>query len=323
MRLLIVRLSSMGDVVHALPLAKNAALAGAEVGWVIEPAFAGLLEGDADVARVFLADTRGWRRRPLAAATRREIGRLVSGARAFAPDLVLDPQGLFKSAVVARLAGAPVVGFAAGARREPLSATLAHVRVQPGAGARHVVDRNLALLSAAGIPIRERAPDARHLLGPPRPDADAFLARLPPSYAVLHPGAARAEKTWGEDRFARLASSLAAQGIAAVISWGPGDDARADRLAALAPEARRAPLLDFAGLARLCARARVFVGGDTGPLHLADAVGAPTVALFGPTDPESNGPYRDRRGILSDMRGAPDETVLRRALELSGQPGVS
>ncbi len=313
----------MGDVVHALPLARNAALSGAEVGWVIEPPFAGLLEGSPDVGRILLADTRGWRRRPFSAATRREIGRLAAGARAFAPDLVLDAQGLFKSAVVARLARAPVVGFAAGSRREPLSAVLADVRVRPAPDARHVVERNLALLHPAGIPIRERAPDARHLLALPRPDADAFVAALPSAYAVLHPGAARPGKTWGEERFARLALSLAGRGIAAVVSWGPGDAARADRLAALAPDARRAPLLDVAGLARLCAGARLFVGGDTGPLHLADAVGTPTLALFGPTDPESNGPYRDRRGVVAGMRDVSDETVFRRALELSEQTGFS
>jgi len=317
-KLLVVRLSSMGDVIHALPLARNAALAGAEVGWAIEPAFAGLLEGDPDVSRILLADTRGWRRRPLAASTRGAIGRLAAEARAFAPDFVLDPQGLFKSAVVARLARAPVVGFSARARREPLSAVLAGVRVAPGPDARHVVDRNLALLAPAGIPIRERAPDARHLLRPPRPAAEDFVASLPPAYAVLHPGAARPEKTWGEERFATLARALAARGVAPVVSWGPGEAARADRLAALAPETRRPPLLDFAGLARLCARARLFVGGDTGPLHLADAVGTPNVALFGPTDPESNGPYRYREGILRDMGNVSDDTVLDLALRIVG-----
>jgi len=316
-RILVVRLSSMGDVVHALPLARNAALSGAEVGWVVEPRFAGLLEGSPDVARLFLADTRSWRRRPFAAETRREIARLAADTRAFAPDLVLDAQGLYKSAFIARLSGAPVVGFAAGARREPLSALLAGVGVRPGPDARHVVDRNLALLQPAGIPVRKRAPDARHLLASPRPEADAFLAALPRSFAVLHPGAARVEKTWGEERFARLALSLAENGIAAVVSWGPGEETLADRLVALAPGARRAPLLDFAGLARLGARARLFVAGDTGPLHLADAMGTPTLALFGPTDPESNGPYRYREGILRDMENVSGDTVRDLAMRIA------
>lgn len=321
MKLLIVRLSALGDAIHTLPLAENAARSGAEVGWVIEPALAGLLEGNPHVARVLLADTRGWRRRPLLAETRRGVASLRAACRAFAPDLVLDVQGLFKSAVIARLAGAPVAGFAFGARREPLSAALCRVRVTPGPGARHVVDRNLALLSAAGIRTAVRAPDARYLLAAPRPEAEAFVAALPARYAVLHPGAARADKTWGEERFARLAAALAERGVVPVVSWGPGDEARAEGLTGLAAGARRAPRLDLPGLARLCARARLFVGGDTGPLHLADAVGTPTLALFGPTDPERNGPYRDRRGVVAGMREASDEAVLERALALVEQTG--
>lgn len=316
MKILIVRLSAMGDVVHALPLAANAAAAGAEVGWAIEPAFAGLLEGSPHCERVLVADTRAWRRRPFSGQTRRAIAALRAACLAFAPDRTLDAQGLFKSAVVARLAGSPVVGFAFGARREPLSAALCRVRVSPGPAARHVVDRNLALLSAAGIPTTARAPDARYLLAVPRPEADAFVAALPESYAVLHPGAGRAAKTWGEDRFARLAASLEERGIAPVVSWGPGDEDRVERLTALVPRARRAPRLDFPGLARLSARARLFVGGDTGPLHLADAVGTPTLALFGPTDPERNGPYRFREGVVRNMNDVSDDTVRQLAARL-------
>ena len=102
-----------------------------------------------------------------------------------------------------------------------------------------------------------------------------------------------------------------------MISWGPGDERRADRLAALLPGASRPPLLDFPGLARLAAAACVFVGGDTGPLHLADALGAPTLALYGPTDPQRNGPYRDRRGVVANMGSVADEEVLERALAVS------
>jgi heptosyltransferase-1 len=314
MRLLIVRLSAMGDVIHALPLAQNARTAGATVAWVVERAFAGVLEGNPSCDRIFTADTRGWRRRPLSATTWRGLAALRSQLRAFAPDRTLDAQGLWKSAVAARAAGAPVVGFSAAARREPASATLCGIPVTPGAEARHVVDRNLALLPAAGIAVTEHAPDASYLLARPTPDADAFLAALPGPFAVFHPGAGRAEKTWGEERFARLAAALRSRrGLAAIVSWGPGDADRAERLAALVPGSFRAPLLDVPGLARLCTAASLFVGGDTGPLHLADALGTPTLALFGPTDPERNGPYGDRRGVVTNMRAVPDEDVLRLA----------
>jgi ADP-heptose:LPS heptosyltransferase len=98
-----------------------------------------------------------------------------------------------------------------------------------------------------------------------------------------------------------------------VISWGPGDEDRVERLASLVPGARRAPLLDVRGLARLYVGARLFVGGDTGPLHLADAVGARTLALFGPTDPDRNGPYRFRDGVVRNMHDVSDDTILDRA----------
>ena len=315
MKLLLVRLSAMGDVIHALPLASSAAAAGATVGWVVERAFAGLLDGNPHCARVFVADTKAWRRRALSPATFAEVRALRRQLRAFAPDQTIDVQGLWKSALVARMAAAPVAGFAAGQRREGPSALLCDVAVEPGPDARHVVDRNLALLSAVGIPAAARAPDAAYLLARPSPEADAFLAAQPRPFAVFHPGAGREDKTWGEERFATLARALHAQrGLHSVISWGPGDERRAERLAALLPAASRPPLLDFPGLARLTAAARLFVGGDTGPLHLADALGAPTLALFGPTDPQRNGPYRDRRGIVANMGGVADEEVLERAL---------
>src|SRR5262245_14660776 len=132
MKLLLVRLSSLGDVIHTLPVAENAARAGAAVGWVVEPGFAGALAGNPPCATVLLADTKAWGRSPFASRTRREISALRSAMRAFAPHAVLDVQGLFKSAILANLAGARVIGFSASARREPASAILCRVRVTPG-----------------------------------------------------------------------------------------------------------------------------------------------------------------------------------------------
>ncbi len=321
MRLLIVRLSSAGDVIHALPLAENARAAGADVGWLVERPFSGLLEGNPHCIEIFMADTRAWRRQPLSRSTWEEMGELKRRLRAFAPDETIDAQGLWKSAIAARAAGAPVVGFAGTARREAGSAILASVRVAPGAGAAHVVDRNLALLEGAGIPVDRRAPDAAYLLERPHAAAAAFLSSVARPFAVFHPGAARAEKAWGEERFARLARGLAEKaGRHAVVSWGPGDEERVARMRALLPGASIPPLLDFPGLAHLARASSLFCAGDTGPLHLADAVGASTLALFGPTDPARNGPYRDRRGIVTRMHEVSDDTVLARARELVAAP---
>jgi ADP-heptose:LPS heptosyltransferase len=242
--------------------------------------------------------------------------------RAFAPDAAVDAQGNWKSAVIARAAGAPVAGFAASVRREPSSAVLCTIAVTPGPEARHVVEQNLALLPAVGIAAAISAPDARYLLGRPSPDAERFVAGRPRPFVVLHPGAGREDKCWGEERFARLAAALAERGLDSVISWGPGDETRAARLEALAPGAARAPLLDLPGLARLADASRLFVGGDTGPLHLADAVGARTLALFGPTDPQRNGPYGNRGGVVANMHAVPDADVIQRAFDAleSGGP---
>lgn len=317
MRLLIVRLSSMGDVIHALPLARNARKAGARVAWVVERAFAGLLSGNPDCEEVVVADTRGWRRAPLSPSTLGSIADLRRRLRAFAPDQALEAQGLWKSAIIARTAGAPTVGFVGPERRERGSTLLCDVCVAPAANARHIVEKNLALLPAIGIPVAESAPDARYLSVRPDRAADEFLAAVPQDFAVFHPGAAQKEKAWGEDRFAALARGLFQErGLHPVVSWGPGDEDRVQRLRAILPEASVPPLLDFAGLARVSAAARLFVAGDTGPLHLADALGVPTVALFGPTDPARNGPYRDKRGIVTAMHSVSNETVLGRALDI-------
>ena len=307
----------MGDVIHALPMAGNARASGATVGWVVERRFSGLLERNPNVDRVFIADTREWRRRPLHADTRRDAGRLRREIRGFAPEFSIDVQGLWKSALVAKSAGSPVIGFARSARREPASAILCTIPVVPAAEHSHVVERNLALLEPTAVEVRTRAPDAAYLAAAPAPDADAFLASVPRPFVLVHPGAGRADKAWGEERFAHLARGLIRErGIAAIVSWGPGDERRAERLRALLPKRPPMPLLGYSGLARVIRASALFVAGDTGPLHLADALGVPTLALFGPTDSARNGPYRDRRGVVTRMHEVSDDTVLARALEL-------
>jgi heptosyltransferase-1 len=277
-----------------------------------------LLESNPSVARVFTAHTREWRRRPFAAPG--AIGTLRAELRLFHPDLTIDAQGLWKSALTALLAGAPVAGFAREERREPASAIFTRTTVRPLPQDRHVVDRNLALLGVAGIPIASRAPNARYLLSPRAPEADAFLAKVPVPFALYHPGAGRPEKTWGEERFAELARLLSTRGgLVAVVSWGPGDEDRAALLSRLLPESFALPRLGFRALAQVFSAARLLVAGDTGPLHLADAVGTPVVAIFGPTDPARNGPYGQPGGVVPGGRDATVAAVLA-AAERVGLP---
>src|SRR6476661_6887286 len=140
MRILIVRLSAMGDIVHTLPLAANARAGGAEVGWLTDRTYAGLLEGNPSISRIFLADTRRWRRNPFSPGHWSEIAALRRSLLAFRPDATVDVQGLWKSALMARMAGAPVVSFSAADRRERSSALLVTTGVDIPPDAVHVVD---------------------------------------------------------------------------------------------------------------------------------------------------------------------------------------
>ena len=293
MRLLIVRLSAFGDIVHALPLAANARRAGASVGWLCEARYRELLEGNPALDRIFVADTRGWRRRPAQGGTRTAFTELRRELADFGADFTIDVQGLWKSALLARAARAPVIGFDSSERREGLSALLASRRVRPPDASRHIVDRNLALLAAIGIPVVESAPDARYLLATPSPEAEAFLATVPRPYALYHPGAGWPEKRWDPQKLGAVGRTLESKArLFPIISWGPGDEAIVAELEAALRGSRRMPPLSPRGLAHVAAGAAIFVGADTGPLHLADALGTPTLALFGPTDPARNGPYR-------------------------------
>jgi heptosyltransferase-1 len=317
----------MGDIVHALPLALNAQMGGATVGWLADRRYGGLLAGNPSIERLFLADTRRWRRNPFSPSSWKEIAGLRRALREFEPDATLDAQGLWKSALLASLAGAPVVGFSAKSRREPSSAVLVGRGIDPAGDAVHVVDQTLGLLAPLGLDAARRAPDARYLLARESPAASAFLQTLATPFALYHPGAAQATKTWGEANYADLASRLHQDlGLYPAISWGPGDEKRAERLSDLLPYAARIPRLDFAGLAAVAARASLFVAGDTGPLHLADALGVTCLALFGPQAyrrnvPDRNRPYRG--GALGYDQTGSVEAVALKAVELVTTAGMT
>jgi heptosyltransferase I len=325
MRILIVRLSAMGDIIHTLPLAENAHRAGAEVGWLVDETFAGLLSGNPSVARLFPAKTRSWRWSPFHPATLIGLQALSRQLKGFRADVAIEAHGLWKSAILARLSRAPVVSFRRRDRREPSSAILVDRRVSLEPEAVHVVDQNLLLLSALKIPVIERAPQAAYLLARESPEAQSFLRRIPRPFALYHPGGARSEKAWGEQRYAELARRVASErGLFPIVSWGPGDEARAARLAELLPASIATPPLDFAGLAHVIRAASLFVAGDTGPAHLADALGRPTLALFGPAAARRNVPERNRpyRGFaMSYDEGTTAEAVAAKAVEILDRTG--
>ncbi len=296
MKALLVRLSSIGDVVHTLPALAALRAHGWQTGWLVEPPARALLEANPALGELFAAPpAKGFRWRA-AHATLRAL-------RVSRFDVALDLQGLWKSAAWARLSGAArVVGWDAASRREPSSQLLVGERVAPATAAGHVIDKNLSLLQPLGI----SAEGSREF---PLPRPAASVARVEAGLAglgagalvILNPGGGWSSKLWPAERFGALARGLQGRGFVPLVSWGPGEQELAGRVVAASSGAARRSfptgLLDYVELAR---RARLVIAADTGPLHLACAVGTPVVALFGPTDPARNGPF------------SPDDVVVRR-----------
>jgi lipopolysaccharide heptosyltransferase I len=296
---LVVRLSSIGDVVHTLPALAALHGHGWETGWIVEAPARPLLEGHALLSQVASApDARAFRW-PAAAETLRSL-------RALRYDVALDFQGLWKSAAWARLSGARrVIGYRRPWRREPSSALLVGKRVGLSPGVVHVIDKNLALLRALGIeavgsrdfPLPGSDAAARRVAAALMPLVDGPLPS--PGLVLLNPGGGWASKLWPAQSFGELARGLRDHGLVSVVTWGPGEEALAERVVTASGGAARkafaTTLLDYVELAR---QARLVVAADTGPLHLACAVGTPVVALFGPTDPARNGPFSPHDATL-------------------------
>ncbi|MGZ6987897.1 MAG: lipopolysaccharide heptosyltransferase I [Thermoanaerobaculia bacterium] len=322
MRILFVRLSSFGDVVFALPTAKalRTNLAGAHLTWAIEPPLAALVAGAPYVDAVVPVDTRGWRRAWRAAKTREEISDFLRRVRERPFDLVVDAQGLFKSALVTAAASSAGrrVGFGFQTATERINCLFTDERVDVDRGARpHVLDQMLALAEhVTGKSGFERTPDVRHLIEREDPVVDSWLEQNGSRpFAVLQAFSSKVNKEWRADDVVAFSEWLAAQGIQPVLRWGPGEESRADSLLTLSrkifssssfPSSSNslplllAPPTTPASTARLAARAALFVGADTGPTHLAAAAGTPTLALFGPTPVERFSPVGPRVAVLRE-----------------------
>jgi lipopolysaccharide heptosyltransferase I len=281
-RLLIVRLGSLGDLVHALPAvaALRRAYPDAEIDWLVDAAYKDFLALVPVISSVV-----SLRDRTMAAwlEARRTLRR-----RRY--DVAMDFQGLLKSAALARLSGARrVIGLDRHALREGLAAPFYTEQVDVGEG-QHVIHKNLRLVAALGVRTETvefpfRVPDSEAL--------GVLRAGGLGEFALLNPGAAWPNKRWPAQSFGALARRVRQhQSIAPVVVWGPGEAELADAvIASSGGAAVRAPSTSVADLLALAREARVFVAGDTGPLHLAAAVGTPIVSVFGPTNPARNGPW--------------------------------
>ena len=296
-RLLIVRLSALGDIVHGLPVLASlrAAHPDAEIDWLVDQRYRAVLDLVDGVSR-----QQVWQFPRLAGSG--GVAELIGRLRASRYDAAIDLQGLLKSAVLARLSGARrVIGFDRRELREPRAAACYTERVSPGAYA-HVIEKNLALARAAGATSTEFVFPVRAGETPALAEARARLGvREGQPYILLNPGAGWPNKQWSPARFGKVAAALRARhGWPSCVLWGPSERELADRVVvASAGAACEAPPTQLADVVALAQGAAAMVSGDTGPTQLACAVGTPIVALFGPTDPVRNGPWGARSVVLS------------------------
>lgn len=334
-RILIVRLSAMGDVIHTLPAVTciRETFPEAMIGWLIEERWAELLCASGTPLRglrspqrpladwVHCVNLRSWRKGLWQLSTLQQIARAWNDVRSVAYNAAVDLQGAIRSALLARWSGATVVWGGAEPRESPASLWYTRQSVTHGA---HVIEQNVSLAEAVAgrkcapprvqFPIDEAAERRVHgwLRG-----ADVS------EFAILNPGAGWGAKCWPAERYGAVAKSLAAQGVRPIINCGPGEE----RLARQVEEAGGGVALmlkaSIAELISLTRRAKLFIGGDTGPMHLAAALRIPVVAIFGPTNPARNGPFGTVSLILRNpesptthaRRSEPDAGLLEISVE--------
>lgn len=329
LKVAIVKLSSLGDVIHALPVARalKQAHPAAHLTWIVEAREHAILRDHPDLDAVVPVDTRLWRRLIWKPAGARQVwdkmGRLTTRIRAAQFDVTLDLQGLIKSGLLTAYTGAPLrIGFSAGWSREWLNCLFTNRHVTPPASAAHVVEQYLALLAPLGI-----TPTEPEFHVPSRPEAERRMEEFLGEQGVkrqdllvaLNPGAGRENKRWPVAHFRALADRLGAEpGVRLLLLWGPDEIHMARQIRdGLSARAILAPPTDLDELSALLRRCALMVANDTGPLHLAAAVGTPALGLFGPTKADRNGPYgAGCRGLQSPdgtMAGLGPEAVFEAA----------
>src|SRR5712692_10428239 len=295
-RFLVIRLSSIGDIVHALPAvaALAEAFPRAEIHWAIEARHVQLLQGNPFVRRVIRLDTLGWRSKVFAAGTMEMLIRAFAELRETRYDAAIDFQGLLKSGLIAWLSGsAERVGFSENWLREPGAGLFYTERVTPR-GRRHVIEMNLALVERLGA---------------------RFLDHAHWQFTLINPGGGWKAKRWAPENYVELIRKLGDESAWKFLLTGSPDEEGMIRTIlerASSPRAAYIPST-IVQLISLVRRARLFVGGDTGPLHLAAAAGTPIVAIYIADDPlnkpERNGPFRPEDITLSNRNADPQSAA--------------
>lgn len=322
-RVLIVRLGAMGDILHALPAvtALRAAHPEWRIDWVVEPRWAALLAAGDDLPemprserrplldQVIFAPTKKWGKRLLSLETLGEIRELRRQLRAAKYDAVLDLQGAIKSAVVSAMAGSRrVIGNSKPRER---TARFFYNESVHTVGV-HVIEQGIELASrAAGGPLKDQGS-----LLPVSTEAekwcDALLAKAAGRKIVLiNPGAGWGAKCWPWERYAEVANTLVVEGCEVLLNAGPGEEELAGRIADATNGKAQTIVCTIEQLLALTRRISLLIAGDTGPLHLACALGKPVVGIYGPTAPDRNGPYGTLYKVLRNPASKRDHRRLK------------
>jgi heptosyltransferase I len=297
MNILIVRLGALGDIVHAIPAAAalRAALPDARIDWLVESKHRAILDLVTAIDRVV----------PLEGRSLRAWTDAVRRARQARYDVAFDFQGLMKSAVLARASGAArVAGFSIWHLREKTARPF-YSETDDAANddEGHVIAKNLHLLHIVGIDTSRVAFPIADVGSRALDDVRRDIG--PAAFALINPGAAWPNKRWPVAHFGEVAAFLRdVRGLPSIVLWGSGEHALAQAVAAASNGAARpAPPTEVPDLVAIARQASLIVSGDTGPLHIAAAVGTPAVALFGPTNPKRNGPWAEADVSVSRFEG--------------------
>jgi heptosyltransferase-1 len=323
--LLVVRLSAMGDIIHTLPAvaALRQAFPDATLGWLIEERWAELLctlryprSGSRSpqrplVDRVHAVNTAEWRRAFFSFNTWQQMAVGLSQLRGIQYDAVIDFQGAVRSALLARWSGAPMI-YGDAQPRENAAGMFYTRRVLSKTNGTHVVQQALALAEAviatSTVPTAVVEPRVEFPVDPYAESRIAGLTANEKNFAILNPGAGWGAKMWPAERYGQVAKELAADGIGSLVNYGPGEEELAAAVEAASEGAARKISCLVSELIALTRRARLFIGGDTGPMHLAAALKIPVVAIFGPTNPARNGPFGTRSIVLRSSSSLTDHT---------------
>jgi len=359
LRVLIVRVGAMGDVLHAMPAVAALRERHPEwlIGWAVEPRWLPLLQASSSslersaamplIDHAYLAATRAWKRRPLSRETLGEIFSLRRELRGERFDVCVDMQGSIRSAVIGRMAGATRFAGLAAPREAP-ARWLYQQRVQVGAS--HVIEQGCELLGAAVGEVLRPAAVSLPVDEFAEASCSALLARTLPGqerFVLLAPTAGWGAKQWPAERYGAVAAELGQAGYRVLVNassmgylplaGAPIEDSTADAVVKASGGNASALPCNVSQMIALVRRASLVIAGDTGPLHLAAALGRPVVGLYGPTDPARNGPYGTRSRVLRhavsvtdhSRRASTEEGLMRitvdevvaAALELLGEQG--